>query len=60
VDLIHYSIVGILAYIPVWFRARPGRTKASLASELADFVMSGVALAPTPASSAPASSPGRS
>ena len=49
VDMIHYSVVGILAYIPVWFRARSGRTKASLVSELADFVMSGVVLTPTPA-----------
>jgi TetR/AcrR family transcriptional regulator, cholesterol catabolism regulator len=47
VDMIHYSVVGILAYIPVWFRARSGRIKASLVSELADFVMSGVVLAPT-------------
>ena len=28
VDMIHYSVVGILSYIPVWFRARSGRTKA--------------------------------
>jgi hypothetical protein len=47
--MIHYSVVGILAYLPVWFRARSGRTKASLVSELADFVMSGVTLAPAPA-----------
>ena len=53
VDMIHYSIVGILAYIPVWFRARSGRTKASLVSELADFVMSGVALTSAPAGSVP-------
>ncbi|HET9968751.1 MAG TPA: TetR/AcrR family transcriptional regulator [Streptosporangiaceae bacterium] len=53
VDMIHYSIVGILAYIPVWFRVRAGRTRASLVSELADFVMSGVALAPAPARSVP-------
>jgi hypothetical protein len=47
--MIHYSVVGILAYIPVWFRARSGRTRASLVSELAGFVMSGVMLPPAPA-----------
>jgi TetR/AcrR family transcriptional regulator, cholesterol catabolism regulator len=41
-SMIHYSIVGILAYIPIWFRAGAGRTSASLADELAEFVLSGV------------------
>ena len=35
--------MGILAYIPAWFRIRPGRPSASLVTELADFVMAGVA-----------------
>jgi len=44
VNIIHYSIVGILAYIPIWFRAGAGRTNARLVDELAEFVLSGVAL----------------
>jgi AcrR family transcriptional regulator len=42
VAMINHSIVGILAYIPAWFRIRPGRPQASLVAELADFVMAGV------------------
>jgi AcrR family transcriptional regulator len=42
--MIHYSIVGVLAYIPIWFRTgdAPGRANARLADELAEFVLSGV------------------
>ena len=40
--MIHHSIVGILAYVPAWFRIRPGRPSASLVTELADFVTAGV------------------
>jgi TetR/AcrR family transcriptional regulator, cholesterol catabolism regulator len=39
---VHNSIVGILAYTPIWFREGTGRTLASLVDELAEFVMSGV------------------
>jgi AcrR family transcriptional regulator len=42
VAMIHHCIVGILAYVPAWFRIRPGRPSASLVTELADFVMAGV------------------
>jgi AcrR family transcriptional regulator len=41
---VHYSIVGMLAYIPVWFRPGAGRSAADLVDELADFVLSGVAV----------------
>jgi AcrR family transcriptional regulator len=42
VTMIHNSIVGILAYLPIWFRAGAGRAKARLVDELAEFVMAGV------------------
>jgi len=41
---VHYSIVGILAYIPIWFRPSAGRSASDLVDELADFVLSGVAV----------------
>ena len=43
-NALHYSIVGILAYIPIWFRPGSGRSAADLVDELADFVLSGVAV----------------
>jgi AcrR family transcriptional regulator len=46
-SMTHYSIVGILAYIPVWFRAGPGHGNARLVDELTEFVLSGVS-APAP------------
>jgi AcrR family transcriptional regulator len=50
--MIHYSIVGVLAYIPIWFRAGPGRGTTELVDELAEFVLAGVTrqapLAPLP------------
>ncbi len=42
VTMIHYSIVGVLAYIPTWFRPGSGRNQARLVDELAEFVLSGV------------------
>jgi TetR/AcrR family transcriptional regulator, cholesterol catabolism regulator len=39
---VHYSIVGVLAYIPIWFRAGAGRTTTELVDELAEFVLAGV------------------
>jgi TetR/AcrR family transcriptional regulator, cholesterol catabolism regulator len=41
---VHHSIVGILAYIPIWFRPSAGRSASDLVDELADFVLSGVAV----------------
>lgn len=40
VSFVHYSIVGMLAYIPNWFNPRSGRVK--LVEELTEFVLSGV------------------
>lgn len=51
-NVIHNSIVGILAYTPNWFRERSGRTLASLVDELAEFVMSGVSAGPSHSSAA--------
>ncbi|WP_370617792.1 TetR/AcrR family transcriptional regulator [Mumia sp. Pv 4-285] len=42
VSIVHYSIVGVLAYIPNWFRPRSGRGKAALVEELTEFVLAGV------------------
>ncbi|WP_396655706.1 TetR/AcrR family transcriptional regulator [Microbacterium sp.] len=38
----HYSIIGILAYVPNWFRPRPGRSRETLAGELSEFILSGL------------------
>jgi AcrR family transcriptional regulator len=43
-SMIHYSIVGVLAYLPIWYRPGQGRTKARLVDQLAEFVLSGVSL----------------
>lgn len=40
------SIAGILAYVPVWFRAPTSRAQAMLVSELTEFVMHGLVAAP--------------
>ena len=40
---VHYSVVGILAYVPIWFRTGSRRSQATLVEELAEFVLSGVA-----------------
>jgi TetR/AcrR family transcriptional regulator, cholesterol catabolism regulator len=57
VGMVMSSMVGILAYVPVWFRASTGKAQATLVQELTDFVMHGIVSAPqyvTSASSAPA------
>jgi TetR/AcrR family transcriptional regulator, cholesterol catabolism regulator len=46
VGMVMSSIVGILAYVPVWFRASTGKAQATLVQELTDFVMSGIVAAP--------------
>jgi TetR/AcrR family transcriptional regulator, cholesterol catabolism regulator len=43
VGMIMSSVVGILAYVPRWFRDATGKAQATLVDELADFVMYGVA-----------------
>lgn len=45
------SMVGILAYVPVWFRASTPKAQAALVRELTDFVMNGI-LAPPQAAPA--------
>jgi hypothetical protein len=54
--MIMSSMVGILAYVPVWFRVSTGKAQAALVQELTDFVMNGIAAAPGGAS-APAAGP---
>lgn len=42
VKAVHYSIVGILAYMPNWFPQTSRRNQAQLVDEITDFVMQGV------------------
>ncbi|MGH1561631.1 TetR/AcrR family transcriptional regulator [Mumia sp. DW29H23] len=42
VSVVHYSIVGVLAYIPNWFRPRSGRGKNAVVEELTEFVLAGI------------------
>ena len=46
VGMVMSSIVGILAYVPVWFRASTGKAQATLVQELTDFVMNGIVASP--------------
>jgi len=41
-NMIMYSIIGILAYVPNWFRQSSSKSRATLVRELADFVLAGV------------------
>jgi TetR/AcrR family transcriptional regulator, cholesterol catabolism regulator len=47
VGMVMSSIVGILAYVPAWFRASTPKAQALLVQELTDFVMNGIAAAPS-------------
>ncbi|MGH1561633.1 TetR/AcrR family transcriptional regulator [Mumia sp. DW29H23] len=40
--MIQYSIIGVLAYVPEWFRPRTARATARVVDELSEFVMGGV------------------
>lgn len=42
ITMIHYAIVGIMAYVPNWFTARSGRKQSALVDEIAEFVVRGV------------------
>jgi len=42
VNMIMYSIIGILAYVPGWFRGTGRKAQETLVAELSEFVMSGV------------------
>lgn len=42
VNMVMYSIIGILAYVPNWFRAAGRKAQETLVDELADFVMHGI------------------
>jgi TetR/AcrR family transcriptional regulator, cholesterol catabolism regulator len=46
VRIVMSSMIGILAYVPVWFRASTGKAQATLVEELTDFVMNGIVAAP--------------
>ncbi|MFC0529975.1 TetR/AcrR family transcriptional regulator [Phytohabitans kaempferiae] len=41
-NMIMYSIIGILAYVPNWFRGTARKAQESLVDELSDFVISGI------------------
>lgn len=41
-DAIMYSIIGMLAYVPNWFRPSNGKEQAALVDELTDFIIGGV------------------
>jgi AcrR family transcriptional regulator len=58
VAMVMSSVVGILAYVPVWFRTSTGKAQSALVQELTDFVMNGIAAAPREAAaSSPAAEP---
>jgi AcrR family transcriptional regulator len=40
IEAVLYSVIGILAYVPNWFRPSNAKAQAQLADELTDFVMS--------------------
>jgi len=46
VGMVMSSMVGILAYVPVWFRASTGKAQVTLVHELTDFVMNGILAVP--------------
>jgi AcrR family transcriptional regulator len=49
VGMVMSSIVGILAYVPVWFRAATPKAQATLVQELTTFVMNSIVAAPSAA-----------
>jgi Tetracyclin repressor-like, C-terminal domain len=52
VRMVMSSVIGILAYVQVWFRASTGKVQATLVQELTDFVMNGIVAAPPDAPAA--------
>lgn len=52
VAMVMPSMVGILAYVPVWFRASTGKAQATLVAELTDFMMNGILAVPQSAATA--------
>ena len=46
VGMVMPSMAGIMAYVPVWFRASTPKAQATLVQELTDFVMNGIVAAP--------------
>jgi TetR/AcrR family transcriptional regulator, cholesterol catabolism regulator len=58
VAMIMSSIVGILAYVPVWFRVASGKAQVTLVQELTDFIMNGIIAVPSAETASP--SPRRS
>jgi AcrR family transcriptional regulator len=49
VGMVMSSIVGILAYVPVWFRAATPKAQNTLVQELTTFVMNSIVAAPSAA-----------
>ncbi|MGV0792532.1 TetR/AcrR family transcriptional regulator [Mycolicibacterium sp. XJ1819] len=41
-SMVMYSIIGMLAYVPAWFRGTTENARAQLAEELCDFVLHGL------------------
>ncbi|GAA2146674.1 TetR/AcrR family transcriptional regulator [Actinomadura napierensis] len=54
VAMIMSSVVGILGYVPVWFRGATGKAQVTLVQELTDFVMNGIIAVPLAETSPPA------
>ncbi|GAA4471227.1 TetR/AcrR family transcriptional regulator [Phytohabitans houttuyneae] len=42
VNMIMYSVIGILAYVPNWFRGTARKAQESLVDELSEFVVNGI------------------
>jgi AcrR family transcriptional regulator len=41
--MIMYSVIGVLGYVPIWFRGRSGKAHDTLVRELTEFVLRGLA-----------------
>lgn len=48
-----YSVIGILAYLPVWYRAPVDGTDDEVIAEITEFIMNGILAASAPAATAP-------
>jgi TetR/AcrR family transcriptional regulator, cholesterol catabolism regulator len=46
VSAVMYSVIGMLAYLPVWFQSSSRKRQADLVSQLTEFVMGGILTSP--------------
>jgi AcrR family transcriptional regulator len=46
VSAVMYSVIGMLAYLPVWFHSSSRKRQADLVSQLTEFVMGGILTSP--------------